>query len=98
MKPIRNYLEFCKSREKLKFFGGSLLVPFDFLKRERVLKCLKFNGFSRFIRLVKLGVVCESEKKKAFAIALKSFSSWWVKRENGSILENYERGPFFSTV
>ena len=69
-----------------------------FLREERVLKCLKFNGFPRFIRLVKLGVVCESEKKKAFAIALKSFSSWWVKRENGSILENYERGPFFSTV
>lgn len=66
VKPIRNYLEFCKSREKLKFLGVLCFVPFDFLKRERVLKCLKFNGFSRFIRLVKLGVVCESEREEGF--------------------------------
>lgn len=37
-----------------------------FLREERVLKCLKFNGFSRFIRLVKLGVVCESEREEGF--------------------------------
>ena len=45
------------------FFASFLST---FLKRERVLKCLKFNGFSRFIRLVKLGVVCESEREEGF--------------------------------